>query len=152
MQLPTEFADIGEAHRDRLAAGRPDLADMPERERRVAEIVRRYPRQQLSRARPHDGERRALLRDVVEPDVEAAGNVIADPRGVMGAKPRSGDESEAIRGEPRDGQVAFDAAARVQQLRIGQPPRRLCDVARAEKVQRAISASAPLTSNFANEL
>ena len=44
--------------------------------------------------------------------VEAGGNVGADPVEVVGGEAGAGDDVEAVVGQPRDGQVALDAALR----------------------------------------
>ena len=54
----------------------------------------------------------------------------------MAAKPGAGDDVEMILGQPCDGQISLDPAARVQKLGIGDPPRRAADMARTDPGQR----------------
>ena len=55
----------------------------------------------------------------VERRVEARRDVSRDPGEVVGAEAGAGDDVEMVVGKARDGQVAFDAAARVEHLRVG---------------------------------
>ena len=62
------------------------------------------------------------------------GEVAADPLAVVVPECRAGDDGEALLGEAGDGEVALDAAARVEHLRVGHPP----DVARDLVVAQAL--------------
>ena len=64
--------------------------------------------------------------------------MLADPGEVVGAEAGAGDDVEVVLGEPRHGEVALDAAARVEQLRVGEPAGRLVDVVGADPVERAL--------------
>src|SRR5439155_27251980 len=77
---------------------------------------------------------------------EAAGNVpnlhtvlvaelLADPAQVMVAERRARDQPEAIFGEPGYGEIALDAAAPVQHLRVDDGPDRSIDVVGAHPLE-----------------
>ena len=51
------------------------------------------------------------------------------PGEVVGAEAGARDDEEAVGREARHGEIAFDAAARIEHLRIGHAPRRLRHVA-----------------------
>jgi hypothetical protein len=55
---------------------------------------------------------------------------------IMGAETRAGDDIEPVFGKARHGQVRFDAAAGVEQLRVGQPADRLADIIGADVTER----------------
>ena len=63
--------------------------------------------------------------------------MLADPGEVVGAEAGAGDDVEFFLGKPRHGQVGLDAAARVEQLRVGEAAGRLVDVVGADPVERA---------------
>ncbi len=54
----------------------------------------------------------------VDRDRAVAGSVLPDPGEIVPAEGRAGDDPEAIGREPRDREVAFDPAPRVQHLRV----------------------------------
>ena len=110
VELPTELADVGDAERQ--------TGDVPHRElarAQVAEVERRRRQrlQDLPRLRPPEAEAGVARGDVLDGD--ARRGVLADPREVVPAEGRAGDDPEPLLRQPRDGEVALDAAAAVQQ-------------------------------------
>src|SRR5580692_11260802 len=61
--------------------------------------------------------------------------MLANPRAVVIAECRAGDESESVLGEPGHSEVALHAAARVQELRVSHRPDATRDTVRAESLQ-----------------
>ena len=78
--------------------------------------------------RPHQRQRPPFLGHVGDPGIEPVRQVLPDPGEVVRAEAGAGDDVVAVVGEPGGGEVALDAAARIEHLRIGQPPRRPGDV------------------------
>ena len=68
--------------------------------------------------------------------VGTGGKVVGDPGEIVRAEARAGDDVEMVVGETGDGEVAFDAAAGVEQLRVGQAADRLVDVVGGDAVER----------------
>ena len=58
--------------------------------------------------------------------------MIGDPALVVGTETGAGDDVEVILGEAGNGEIAFDAAARIEHLRIGEASRLLGDIVGAD--------------------
>ena len=114
VQLPAELADVGHAQREAR-----DVADRQLAGVHVGEVERRRRQRLEDLARPRSPESEACVRrgDVLDRDV--ARRVLADPREIVLAEGRPGHDPEPIVGEPGDGEVALDSAARVQHRGVG---------------------------------
>ena len=124
MQLPAELADIGDAQRADRRGRRSRSRAHGRTGRPSFETSALVTARSMSRALgPISDSVPNSSVTSVELGVEAGADVVADPGEIMGAEAGAGDDVEIVFGKPRDGQVALDAAARVEQLRIGQPAR-----------------------------
>ena len=136
MQLPAELADIGDAQRPHLLSGNIDDANMAERKGRIGNIRIGDAGQHVARLRPHQRQRAVMLAHVGQNGVQTGPDMVPDPGTVMAAEACAGDDVEEVVTEARDCKIAFNTAARIEQLGIGQPPRRFDDVIGADMVQR----------------
>ena len=79
-------------------------------------------REHVARARPPDPEARPRRGHVADLDRPVVGQMAADPLAVVVAEGGAGDDREQLLAQARDGEVALDAAARIEHLRVGDPP------------------------------
>ena len=138
VQLPTQLADEGDAHGADGRAGNVDLPHRAEGKGIRSEIAFRHGGRNLAGARPHQPEHAVSRGHVDQRGVGVRVDVTADVVEVVGRKARAGDDVEGVFGDPRDGQVALDPAMAVEHLRVGDPPRRLADVGRADALQAGL--------------
>ena len=68
--------------------------------------------------------------------------MIGDPSEVMRAEAGAGYDVKFLLAEPGNRQVRFDAAARVEELGVGQPPNRFVDIVGADPVERPLRVRA----------
>ena len=136
MQFPAELAHIGDAQRAQHDTRHRDLAHMAEGEGGVRNIGLCRGGQHVPRARAHQRQRAPMLRHVPEAHTRAIGQVVADPGQVMGAEAGAGDDIEQFIRQARHGEVRLDAAARVEELGVGETARRLRHMGRADPFQR----------------
>src|SRR5579871_4801801 len=131
VELPAELAD--ERHPERADR---DVAERDLPQPHVAEIERvgRERGENVAGTRTPQAEAGPACGDVGDRDRAVLGKVPAYPARVVIAERGSGDDRETVLGEPRDREVAFDAAAAVEHLGIGD----LADVAGDAVVAEAL--------------
>ena len=120
MELPAELADIGDAQGTDLPAGDGNRADMAEWKASIRYVGIRYLRENIAGPRPHERQRSPVLGDIGQACVKARLDMIGDPSEVVGAEARARHDIEVIFGEACHGEIALDAAARIQHLGIGE--------------------------------
>ncbi len=120
MQFPPQFAHIGHPQRPQPVTGNDNLPGLTETKARIRHIGVGHRLNDLTRFWPHHRQRPPLFGNVCEPRIEPRLDVIGDPGKVMGAETGAGDDIEMILRQPRHRKIAFDAAARIQHLRIGE--------------------------------
>ena len=117
IEFPAKFAHIGNAVRPGNPHAQFDLLRGPERVRRIREVVGRDRLQQIARSRPHNGKH-ALRRRHIGDNDRVVAKMPSHP--VFICNPRRGGRDHEIGGfrQPVDGDIRFDAAMRVEELRI----------------------------------
>ena len=118
VQLPAQLADIGDAQGADRRAGDHELAVLAERECSIADIALGHGREHVARFRTHQAEH--AIRRVTSISRASSRDVAADPAEIVGREAGSGDVEGVI--QPRDREVAFDAAVR-SASGINQAPR-----------------------------
>ena len=98
--------------------------------------------QHVARARPPDAEARPRRGHIAHLDRPVAGQMAADPLAVVVAERRAGDDREQLLVQARDGEVALDAAARIEHLRVGDPPGIARDAVVAQPLEQLRGARA----------
>ncbi len=93
---------------------------LPRRHEREVQRIGRQPGHDVAGARPPQGEAGVLSGHVGDPGRGAgAGGLLAQPAEVVRAERGAGDDQELLLTAPGDGEVALDAAAPVERLRVG---------------------------------
>ncbi len=128
MQLIAEFADIGDAQRPDRAAGDADGLHLAEGECGVRNVGRGHGLQYLARFRSHQRQHGIGGGHIHQLGMHFGRNIAGDPIEVMRGKAGARSDVEFVLGNAGNGDVAFDAAAVVQHLGIGQGADRLGDV------------------------
>lgn len=136
MQFPAQLTHIGHAHGPHLMTGNLDLLHAAKAERVIAHICIRHRRKHVPRAGSHQRKRTIRLGHIDKPGIRTRRQMLPDPAEIMGARTGTGDDVEAVIGKARHGEVAFDATARVEDLRIGQASGWLGHIIGADPLKR----------------
>ena len=124
VQLPAELAHIGDPAGQNRAARDADPPRRREGVRGIGDIGAGAGGEDIAGLGTEQGEHRVRRGHIHQLRVETGGNVALDPMEIARGKAGAGDNVELILGKPRDGDVAFDAAAIVEHLRVDDRPHR----------------------------
>ena len=118
VQLPAELADVRDPDREARNCTDRELLRPHVAKGAARQVGRRQGLQQRTGVRPPDPETGERGRHVGDVHRAVARRVLTDPGEVVLAERGSGDDPEAILGESRHREVAFDPAFRVEHLRV----------------------------------
>ena len=132
VELPAQLAGEGHAQR-----AHRHVADREVAHRHVAEVERvgRQRREHVAGARAPEPEARPARGHVAHAHRAVGRRVAADPREVVVAEGGAGHDREQLLLHARDGEVALDAAAGVEHLRVGDLPDAARDAVVAQPLQ-----------------
>ncbi len=136
VELPAQLTDVRDPHRQAWHVADRDLLRRHVAEGLVRELALGQRRQHVARPWPPQAEARQSRGDVVQLDAAVPRQVLAHPAQVVVAEGRAGDDPEPVAGQPRDREVALDAAACVQHLGVGDGSRRTVDVVCAQVLKQ----------------
>ena len=142
VELVSQLPDVGHPQRPHGHVADGDLAQRHVGEVVVAEALGRQGLEDVARPRPPDAEAGRLGGHVANLHRAVVGHVPADPLTVVVAEGGAGDDREALLGQPRDGEVALDPAARVEHLRVGDAPALAGHAVVAQALQQRCGARA----------
>src|SRR5206468_12360631 len=127
VELPAELAHVGDAEREARDGAYRDLLRAHVAEGDIAEVGVGQRLEDLPRGRAPETEAREARGDVLDTRAAVLRELAPDPGGIVVAESRARDDAEAVLGEARDREVAFDPAPRVEHLRMGNTPDRAGD-------------------------
>jgi len=124
VQLPAELADVRHPLSADRDAGDLDLSRRHIRKRGVRHVARRDGLEHAPRVGTPDADAGELVGHVAHVHAPVGRQVHQDPAEIARDEVAAGRHAEAIGAPARDGQVALDPAARVEELRVDHAPDR----------------------------